>query len=121
MGGYGADDAWKLRATSSRCRDFVIHSRGHAAEALAWTKAVMTRLGLHVLFLRGARGTPQGGFASPMLAQHLGYVEANPRAQDHAGRFRVSINLLSRLLGLSQTSVLGVILSFLKRVDSNGY
>ena len=26
--------------------DFVILSRGHAAEALAWTKAVMTRLGL---------------------------------------------------------------------------
>jgi RNA-directed DNA polymerase len=28
--------------------DFVILSRGHAAEALAWTKAVMTRLGLTV-------------------------------------------------------------------------
>ena len=26
--------------------DFVILSRGHAAEALAWTKAVMTKLGL---------------------------------------------------------------------------
>jgi RNA-directed DNA polymerase len=26
--------------------DFVILSRGHAAAALAWTKAVMTRLGL---------------------------------------------------------------------------
>jgi RNA-directed DNA polymerase len=28
--------------------DFVILSRGHAAEALAWTKAVMTRLGLTI-------------------------------------------------------------------------
>jgi RNA-directed DNA polymerase len=28
--------------------DFVILSRGHAAEALAWTKVVMTRLGLNV-------------------------------------------------------------------------
>ncbi|MCP5002058.1 MAG: group II intron reverse transcriptase/maturase [Hyphomicrobiales bacterium] len=28
--------------------DFVILSRGHAAEALAWTKAVMTRLGLRL-------------------------------------------------------------------------
>jgi RNA-directed DNA polymerase len=28
--------------------DFVILSRGHAAEALAWTKAVMTRLGLKI-------------------------------------------------------------------------
>jgi RNA-directed DNA polymerase len=26
--------------------DFVILSRGYAAEALAWTKAVMTRIGL---------------------------------------------------------------------------
>ena len=30
----------------NRADDFVILSRGHAAEALAWTKAVMTRLGL---------------------------------------------------------------------------
>ena len=28
--------------------DFVILSRGYAAEALAWTKAVMTRLGLTI-------------------------------------------------------------------------
>src|SRR6476469_112803 len=28
--------------------DFVIFSRGHAAEALAWTKAVMTKLGLTI-------------------------------------------------------------------------
>jgi hypothetical protein len=28
--------------------DFVILSRGHAAEALAWTKAVMTKLGLTI-------------------------------------------------------------------------
>jgi RNA-directed DNA polymerase len=33
--------------------DFVILSRGHAAEALAWTKTVMTRLGVT---LRGAKG-----------------------------------------------------------------
>jgi RNA-directed DNA polymerase len=31
---------------SSYADDFVILSRGCAAEALAWTKAVMTRLGL---------------------------------------------------------------------------
>ena len=34
--------AVKLR----RATHLVILSRGHAAEALAWTKAVMTRLGL---------------------------------------------------------------------------
>jgi len=32
--------------------DFVILSRGHAAEALAWTKAVMTKLGLPPLMRR---------------------------------------------------------------------
>jgi RNA-directed DNA polymerase len=100
--------------------DFVILSRGFAAEALAWTKAVMSRLGLTLNEVKtslrdarqerfdflgysfgphrykangkwylsaspsrkgvtrrfgggksNARGTPQGGVASPMLAQHL--------------------------------------------------
>ena len=35
-----------MRTSSHYADDFVILSRGHAAEALAWTKAVMTRLGL---------------------------------------------------------------------------
>jgi hypothetical protein len=34
---------------SGRADDFVILSRGRAAEALAWTKAVMTKLGLLML------------------------------------------------------------------------
>jgi RNA-directed DNA polymerase len=45
---------WRLSGCSEGLRahvvayadDFVILSRGHAAEALAWSKAVMTRLGL---------------------------------------------------------------------------
>jgi RNA-directed DNA polymerase len=45
---------WRLRGCGKVFRahvvsyadDFVILSRGHAAEALAWTKAVMTKLGL---------------------------------------------------------------------------
>ena len=45
---------WRLTARGEASRahvisyadDFVILSRGHATEALAWTKAVMTRLGL---------------------------------------------------------------------------
>jgi len=40
--------------------DFVILSRGHAAEALAWTRRVMARLGLALneakTSVRGARG-----------------------------------------------------------------
>ncbi|MDQ0391804.1 group II intron reverse transcriptase/maturase [Labrys monachus] len=47
---------WRLAACGEAFRahvvnyadDFVILSRGHAAEALAWTKAVMTRLGLTI-------------------------------------------------------------------------
>jgi RNA-directed DNA polymerase len=47
---------WRLTACGeefhahiiSYADDFVILSRGHAAEALAWTKAVMTKLGLTI-------------------------------------------------------------------------
>src|SRR3982751_3166504 len=47
---------WRLTARGEAFRahvvsyadDFVILSRGHAAEALAWTKAVMTKLGLTI-------------------------------------------------------------------------
>ena len=47
---------WRLTARGEAFRahvisyadDFVILSRGHATEALAWTKAVMTRLGLSI-------------------------------------------------------------------------
>ena len=43
----GRDEA--LRAHVVACADdFVILSRGHAAEALAWTKAVMAKLGLTI-------------------------------------------------------------------------
>ena len=42
-----------FRAHVAYADDFVILSRGHAAEALAWTKTVMTRLGVT---LRGAKG-----------------------------------------------------------------
>jgi len=45
---------WRMRGCGAKFRahlvnyadDFVILSRGHAAEALAWTRAVMTKLGL---------------------------------------------------------------------------
>jgi len=47
---------WRLKECETTFRahlvnyadDFVILSRGHAAEALAWTRAVMTRLGLSI-------------------------------------------------------------------------
>jgi RNA-directed DNA polymerase len=41
----GRGEAYQARVIAY-ADDFVILSRGHAAEALAWTKAVMTRLGL---------------------------------------------------------------------------
>jgi len=41
----GKGEAWNARVVNY-ADDFVILSRGHAAEALAWTEAVMTRLGL---------------------------------------------------------------------------
>ena len=43
--GTGRGEAYRAHVVSY-ADDFVILSRGHAAEALAWTKAVMTRLGL---------------------------------------------------------------------------
>ncbi len=47
---------WRLKGCGKAFRahvvnyadDFVSLSRGHAAEALAWTRAVMTRLGLSI-------------------------------------------------------------------------
>jgi RNA-directed DNA polymerase len=41
----GRDEAWQAHVINY-ADDFVILSRGHAAEALAWTDRVMTRLGL---------------------------------------------------------------------------
>ena len=43
----GSGEAFCARVVSY-ADDFVILSRGHAAEALAWTKAVMTKLGLTI-------------------------------------------------------------------------
>ena len=43
----GCGEAFRAHAVAY-ADDFVILSRGHAAEALAWTKAVMTRLGLTI-------------------------------------------------------------------------
>ena len=43
--GTGRGDAYRARIVAY-ADDFVILSRGHAAEALAWTRAVMSRLGL---------------------------------------------------------------------------
>jgi RNA-directed DNA polymerase len=43
----GCGEAFQAHVVSY-ADDFVILSRGHAAEALAWTKAVMTRLGLSI-------------------------------------------------------------------------
>src|SRR6202041_4080293 len=59
------DDTFQAHVVSY-ADDFVILSRGRAAEALAWTKVVMTKLGLTIneakTSLRNAR---QEGFASP--------------------------------------------------------
>ena len=48
--------------------DFVILSRGRAAEALAWTKAVMTSLGLTIneakTSLKDARGSASTSWAT---------------------------------------------------------
>ena len=41
----GKGEAWQAHIIND-ADDFVILSRGHAAEALAWTDRVMTRLGL---------------------------------------------------------------------------
>jgi RNA-directed DNA polymerase len=43
--GTGRGDAYHARVVAY-ADDFVVLSRGHAAEALAWTRAVMSRLGL---------------------------------------------------------------------------
>jgi RNA-directed DNA polymerase len=43
----GRGEAFRAQVISY-ADDFVILSRGCAAEALAWTKAVMTRLGLSI-------------------------------------------------------------------------
>ena len=48
--------------------DFVILSRGHAAEALAWTKAVMTKLGLT---LNEAKTSLKGKTVCPHVARWL--------------------------------------------------
>ena len=45
--GTGRGEAYRAQVVSY-ADDFVILSRGHAAEALAWTRQVMTRLGLTV-------------------------------------------------------------------------
>ena len=60
LGVTGCGDAFRAHVVAY-ADDFVILSRGRAAEALAWTKAVMTRLGLTIneakTSLRDARGT----------------------------------------------------------------
>jgi RNA-directed DNA polymerase len=43
----GRDEAFRAHVVAY-ADDFVILSRGHAAEALAWTKAVMTKIGLTI-------------------------------------------------------------------------
>src|SRR4029077_16693186 len=43
--GTGRGETYRAHVVSY-ADDFVILSRGHAAEALTWTKAMMTRLGL---------------------------------------------------------------------------
>ena len=59
--GTGRGDAYRAQVVSY-ADDFVILSRSHAAEALAWTRAVMTRLGLTLneakTALRDARREP---------------------------------------------------------------
>jgi hypothetical protein len=58
--------------------DFVILSRGYAAEALAWTKAVMTRLGLMLIEIKvsvqcgTARGRKLQGSQAPTFSLRRG-------------------------------------------------
>ena len=49
----GRSEAWQAHVINY-ADDFVILSRGHAAEALAWTDRVMTRLGLTLTAARPA-------------------------------------------------------------------
>ena len=67
---------WRLSGCSEAFRahvvayadDFVILSRGRAAEALAWTKAVMTKLGLTLNEAKTSlRECPTGALRLPWL------------------------------------------------------
>ena len=73
--------------------DFVILSRGRAAEALAWTKAVMTRLGLTLNEAKTSlRECPTGALrlpwllvrASPLQGERQMVSERKPVQEEHA-------------------------------------
>ena len=60
--------------------DFVILSRGHAAEALAWTKAVMTKLGLTINEAKtSVQECPTGTLQLPWLLVRTALVREERR------------------------------------------
>src|SRR6195256_1806537 len=83
--------------------DFVILSRGHAAEALAWTKAVMTRLGLTINEAKTSLKNAQqerSDFLGYSIGHHrykangLWYLSASP-SKKSVQRFKTKVgNLL---------------------------
>ena len=98
----GRGEAFRAHVVSY-ADDFVILSRGHAAEALAWTKAVMTQLGLTIneakTSLKDARkerfdflGYSFGPHGSRRTANGI-WARARPRRACNGSRQR-SANLL---------------------------
>jgi RNA-directed DNA polymerase len=95
----GRGDAFRARVVSY-ADDFVILSRGRAAEALAWTKAVMTRLGLTLneakTSLKNARAE-RFDFLGYSFGPH--YYKANGRRYLGASPSKKSVQRLKTNVG----------------------
>ena len=107
----GRGEAFRAHVVSY-ADDFVILSRGHAAEALAWTKAVMTKLGLTLNetktsvkdarrecfdflgYTLGPRHLPQGGplvsGRKPIQEERAADQDENRRADDAGQQGRLA-------------------------------
>lgn len=99
----GKGQAYRARVINY-ADDFVILGRGHAAEALAWTDAVMTRLGLSLnrekTAIRDARyerfdflGYSFGPHCHPATGQR--YLAASP-SKKSLRRLKVKVNAVLR-------------------------
>ena len=97
----GCGEAFRARVIAY-ADDFVILSRGHAAEALAWTKAVMTRLGLTLNEAKTSlRECPTGTLRLPRLlvrppivtrrTANGTWAQARPRRACNGSRRRCAI------------------------------
>jgi RNA-directed DNA polymerase len=95
----GRDEAFRAHVVSY-ADDFVILSRGRAAEALAWTKAVMTRLGLTLneakTSLKNARAE-RFDFLGYSFGPH--YYKANGRRYLGASPSKKSVQRLKTNVG----------------------